>query len=157
MKTVAILTIGMLSFGAMLAQTLAWEGVWVLDSVQVKESMPESVVEKTVLPGGQALFNGNWMTRFELNAEGKASYTEVGFSEWKKEQSYIIADVPYELKDMAGNTATLIIDGITDRKVLNISMISDNMMFIEQSFTSGYNRREIEISWKMYYRRIMNS
>ena len=156
MKRFVCWIIGMLSFGALLAQTLAWEGVWVLDSVQVKESMQDSIVEKTVLPGEQTLFNAHWMKRFKLDAEGKASYTEVAHNLFTDEQSYAVTNVPYELKDRIDNTATLIIDGVPDYKILNIQLLSDHLMIIEQSFITGYHLRDIEIFWKMYYRRIVN-
>ncbi len=135
------------------AQQSSLEGAWVLDSVQVKETMPDNIIEKTVLPNEQALFNANWMKQFKLDTNGKVSYTEVGFKELDDEQSYAITGVPYEIKDIVENTATLIINSITDRKILKIKMVSDNTMMIEQSFTSGYNMRNIEISWKKYYHR----
>ena len=157
MKRFVCLIIGMLSFGALLAQTLAWEGVWVLDSVQVKEIMPDSIVEKTVLPGERALLDAHWMNRFKLDTDGKASYTEVAHSLLTDEQSYAVTNAPYELTDRIDNSATLIINSVPEYKILNIQLLSGYLMCIKQSFTTGYNRYDIEISWKMYYRRMMNN
>ena len=156
MKRFVCLIIGMLSLCTLLAQTPAWEGVWVLDSVQVKEIMPDSIVKKTVLPGERALLDTNWMNRLELDTDGKASYTEVSIGTLPVEQPYFFTDIPYEMSDVAGNTATLIIDGVPDNKILNRQWLSDSSMVISHSFTtrmSGYSS-DVEISWKMYYRRI---
>ena len=137
------------------AQSLDLKGVWVLDSVQVKEIMPDNIVEKTVRPNGQALFSGSWMKRFKLDTEGKASYTTIGYTGFIDEQSFVITNVPYELKDITENAATLVIDGATGRKTLSMRLLPDNVMIIEQSFTSVYYMRDIEIFWKMYYRRLV--
>ena len=156
MKIIAILIIGMLSFGALLAQTPAWEGVWVLDSVQVKEIMPDSIVEKTVLPGERALLDANWMNRFKLDTDGKASYTEVAIGTLPVDRPYFFTDIPYEIMDVAGNTATLVIDGVPDNKILNMQWLSDSSMVISHSFTKRMTiyLHDVEIAWKMYYRRI---
>ena len=159
MKRFVCLIIGMLSLCTLLAQTPVWEGGWVLDSVQVKAIMPDSIVEKTVLPGERALLDANWMNRFKLDTDGKASYTEVAIGILPDDRPYFFTDIPYEMRDVAGNTATLIIDGVPGNKILNIQWLSDSNMVISHSFTtrmSGYSN-DVEISWKMYYRRIMNN
>jgi hypothetical protein len=125
-----------------------FEGVWILDSVQVKEILPESVVQKTVLPGGRSNFDGNWMWQFTLNAGGKADYTETG--------NRTISDVHYFIKDKQGNVATLIIDGVPDYKILSVALLSDNTLLYAHSFTTGYNLQNIEVSWKMYYHKSNN-
>lgn len=121
------------------------EGSWILDSVQVKEAMPDSFIQKTVLAGEACKFNDYWMLKLTLNSDNKASYTEA------KERT--ISDVPYNIKDKAGNNATLIIDGVPDYKILNIQLIPDNILIINHSFRTGYNFQDIDISWKMYYHR----
>jgi len=137
------------------AQSLDLKGVWVLDSVQVKEIMPDNIVEKTVQPNERALLDACWMKRFKLDSEGKASYTDVGFGILPAGRPYFFTGVPYEIKDIAGNTATLIIRGVPDNKILNIRLLSDSSLLISHSFTTrmtGYSN-DVEIAWKMYYRR----
>jgi hypothetical protein len=122
-----------------------YEGTWVLDSVQVKEVMPDSIVVRTVLPGGESKFNNSWMLQFTLNANGKASYSG--------KNKRTISDRPYSIEGKTGNIATLIINGIIDHKKLNTQLISAKSMLISNSFTTGYKMKDIEVSWKMYYRK----
>ena len=126
------------------------KGEWVLDSVQVKEIMSSEVVQMTVLPGSRAKFDHVWMLRFKLDGEGNASYFE-NSHEHVLDRRFPISDVPYEVKDIAGNTATLIIDGVPEYKILNIQLLSDSTMLIRQSFISTYDLQEIEVSWTLFY------
>jgi hypothetical protein len=119
-----------------------FEGTWVLDSVQVKEVLPNSAVQKTVLSGESSNFSGTWMLQFTLKAEGKADYKEIN-----KE----ITNVAYLVKDINGNKATLNIDGVPDYKVLDAELLSGNALLITHSFIAGYNLQDIEVSWKMFY------
>ena len=121
----------------------AFEGTWVLDSVQVKEVMPNSIVEKTVLPGGKSKFNEIWMWKFTLKSNEKASYVE--------ESGNIISDIPFRVDDMNDNSATIIFTGITNYKKLNIQLLSDKTMLITDALSSKYNLQDIDISWKMFY------
>ena len=122
-----------------------FEGTWVLDSVQVKEIVGDNVMQKTVLPGEECKFNHSWMLRFTLNANGKASYSE--------KNNRIVSDVPYLVEDKTRNSANLIINGAPDYKILNTQMISAKSMLISISFTTGYEMKDIEVAWKMYYRK----
>ena len=122
-----------------------YEGTWVLDSVQIKEVMPDSIVAKTVLPGEECKFNHFWMLRFTLNANGKASYSE--------KNNRIVSDVPYLVEEKTRNSANLIINGAPDYKILNTQMISAKSMLISISFTTGYEMKDIEVAWRMYYRK----
>ena len=137
------------------AQQLSLEGVWVLDSVQVKEIVADNIVEKTVLPNERALFDVQWMKLFKLDADGKASYTEVGFGEFPVTRPYFYTDMPYEIKDIIGNTATLIIGSVPEKKILNIRLLSDSSMVISYSFITRMTAylHDVEIIWKMYYRK----
>ena len=110
-----------------------------------KETTPDNILQKTVLPGGKSKFDNNWMLSFTLGAEGKASYTEV--------DDRTIPDVPYSIKDKMGNAAILVIDGVPDYKILNIQLLSDSSLLITQSFSTGYNLQNIDVFWKMYYRK----
>ena len=120
-----------------------FEGTWILDSVQVKEVMSGNIEEKTVLPGGYSKFNNNWMFQFTLNADGKASYTEA--------DKRTISDIQYTINNKNGNSATLNIDGVPDYKILNAQLLSNNIMLFTISFSSGYELKDIEVFWKMYY------
>ena len=120
-----------------------FEGAWVLDSVRVKEVVLDSIVEKTVLPGDVSEFNNNWMLQFTLRADGKASYTEIG--------NRTISGIPYSIENRNGNNATLIIDGVPDYKILSVQLLSKNAMLFTLSFSSGYEMKDIEVYWKMYY------
>ena len=120
-----------------------FEGTWILDSVQVKEIMPDSIINRTVLPGGYSKFNNSWMLQFTLNANGKASYTEIN--------NRTVRDIPYTITDTNGSSATLTINGIPDYKILNAQLLSDNVILLTISFSTGYKLKDIEVSWKMYY------
>jgi len=120
-----------------------FEGTWVLDSVQVKEVMPDSIIQKTVLPGGDSKFSQSWMLQFTLNAGGKASYTEAG--------NRTISNVSYTIEERNGNNATIIIDGVPDYKILNTQLLSNNTLLFTVSFSTGYNLKDIDVSWEMYY------
>ena len=122
-----------------------FEGTWVLDSVQVKEIVGDNVMQKTVLPGEECKFNHSWMLQFTLNTNGKASYSE--------ENNRTISDRPYSVEGKTGNRATLIIDGVPDYKILNTQLISAKSMLISISFTTGYEMKDIEVYWEMYYRK----
>ncbi len=143
------MTMGISAF----AQQLNLEGVWVLDSVQVKEVTPDRIIEKTVLPDKRALFDTYWMSLFKLDAGGKASYTEVGTGTLPAERPYFFSDVPYEIKDIAGSTATLIISSVPDNKILNVRLLSDNTLVINHSFITRMTAylHDVEVLWKMYY------
>ena len=118
-----------------------FEGTWVLDSVQVKEVMPNSIVEKTVMPEGDSKFNEIWMWRFTLNE--KASYAG--------KSGNIISNIHYRVDDMSYNSVTITFTGITNYKKLNIQLLSDEVMLITDSFSTKYNQQDIVISWKMFY------
>ena len=120
-----------------------FEGTWILDSVQVKEIVEGNVMQKTVLPGEDCKLNDNWMLQFTLDSNGKASYTE--------KNNHTISDVPFAVENKTGNKATLIIDGVPEYKVLNVQLTSANSMLISISFTTGYEMKDIEVFWKMYY------
>ena len=122
-----------------------FEGTWVLDSVQVKEIMPDSIIQKTVLPGGDSKFSQSWMQRFTLENGGKASYTD--------EVNGTISNVPYAIEERNGNNATIVINGVPDYKVLKTQLLSDNTLLLTVSFTTGYKLKAIEVLWKMYYRK----
>ena len=122
------------------------QGTWVLDSVQVKEVTPDSIVQKTVLPDEHRNFNGSWMQRFTLDTDGKASYAEIA--------GFTVTDVPYAIKDKDGNAATLIIDGVPEYKILSVQLLSSDVMRISISFITGYNLKDIEVDWKMFYRKL---
>ena len=118
-----------------------FEGTWVLDSVQVKEIVQSNIVEKTVLPGDNYEFDNFWMHQLTLN-NGMATYTD--------KIGCIIADIPYFIKDINDNTATLIINGV-DYKVLSVQLLSSEIMLITQSLTTGDDTQVINIFWKIYY------
>ena len=125
-------------------------GAWVLDSVQVKEIISGQVTNMTVPSDGQAKFYEQWMRRFKLDATGKASYSENNHRLVANTPYYII-DVPYKVEDAVDNTATLIIDGVPDYKILKLHLISDNRLIIKYSFNSSYDLQDIEVSWIMFY------
>ena len=120
-------------------------GTWVLDSVQVEETMAGVVERQTIRqPEMRAKFDALWMWQFSVNSQGKASYTE--------REARTITEVPYEIKDIntSGN-ATLIIDGVPDYKILNLQLVSDRTLRITHSFSTGYEMQDIAVSWIMYY------
>ncbi|MDR2915622.1 MAG: hypothetical protein LBV74_12445 [Tannerella sp.] len=118
-------------------------GTWTLDSVQVTEVMPDSTIQKTVLPGQSSKFNDSWMWQFTLDTEGKAAYKQSG--------NNLISNILYYIKDKSGNAATLIIDGVPDYKILNVQLLSENILLVTQSFSTGYNLHDIDVSWRMHY------
>jgi hypothetical protein len=127
------------------------KGEWVLDSVQVKEIMSGEVVQMTVQPhGGLAKFSHIWMYRFKLTGEGKASYSENAQRKITR-QTYYVSDIPYIVEDIDENTASLIIDGVPEYKILKMQLLTDNTMLIRQSFTADYNSQDIEVSWSLFY------
>ena len=73
------------------------------------------------------------------------------------DKSYYILDVPYMIKDVDGNSATLIIDGVPEYKILSIQLLSDSVMQINHSFNSSYQLQDIEVSWSMFYHKSDNS
>jgi hypothetical protein len=75
-----------------------------------------------------------------------ASYTET--------TKMSVSDVPYMIEDLNGNRATLIIDGVPDYKILPVELLPDNVMLITFSFATGYDLKDIEVFWKMYYRKV---
>ena len=119
-----------------------FEGTWVLDSVQVKEIMPDGIKEKTVLPDDDYEFDNIWMQQFTLNADGMASY--------KDKIGCIMADIPYLIDNKIDNETTLTIEGI-DYKVLSVRLLSNKTMLITHSLTSGDDTQVINIFWKIYY------
>ena len=126
-------------------ETFPIEGTWKLDSVQVKEIVQDNVMQKTVLPSEECNFNHTWMLQFTLNPNGKASYTG--------ENNHTISDVPYFVEDITGNRATLIIDGVPEYKILKMQLTSTNAMLISISFITGYDMKDMEVGWEMYYRK----
>ena len=132
------------------------KGEWILDSVQVKEIMSGEVNCLTVLPGSRAKFDHAWMLRFKLDGEGKASYIENSHVN-VLDRLFSISDVPYEVKNIEGNTATLIINGVPEYKILNIQLPSDSTMLIRQSFTTAYKIQEIEVFWTFFYHKSKQS
>ena len=119
------------------------DGTWLLDSIQVQEVRLESVVQRAVQSGDSSIFNNHWMQQFTLNAEGKASYTEI--------TSRSISDVPYSIESKNENAATLMIDGVPDYKKLDIELVSDSVLLITQAFVTGYNLKDVNFFWKIYY------
>ena len=120
----------------------ALEGVWILDSVQVKEVMPDSIFQRTFLPKDDNKYNNNWMLQFTLNTDGVSSYTE--------KNGITITDIPYIIEEKSGNTVELTIRGV-DYKVLNVELLSDKTILITHAYTSEENSQVIDKSWKMYY------
>ena len=131
------------------------KGMWVLDSVQIKEIMSGDEVHMTVRPGGQAKFNQMWMQRFKLDDDGKASYSETVHGNIP-DRLFFVTDVPYKIEAIDENTATLIIDGVPDYKILNIRF-SDNTLLISQSFVTDYHRQDIEVFWTLFYHKSEHS
>ena len=122
-----------------------FEGTWVMDSVQVKEVMPDSIVEKTVLPGGRSKFDRIWVWQFSLGANGKVSFL--------RNDGHTISDIPYSIEDMRENMATLYFNAVTDFRKFNAHFTSGKMIATEY-FTTEYEQKDIEVSWKMYYSKI---
>ena len=121
-----------------------FEGTWVLDSVQVKEVMPDSISERTFLPKEDNKYNNNWMMQFTLNTDGVSSYME--------KNGITIANIPYIIERKSVNTAALTIQGV-DYKVLNIELLSDKALLITHAYTTEENPQVTDIFWKMYYRK----
>ena len=119
-----------------------FEGTWILDSVQIKEVMPDNIVEKTVLPSEDCKFNNIWMQHLTLDTNGKASY--------KEKSDCIITNIPFSIERIKENTATLIINGV-DYKVLNVQLLSDKKMLINHSLTTGDDILVIDVFFKIYY------
>lgn len=117
-------------------------GTWILDSVQVREIMPDSIVEKT-LPGDDINFYGNWMWQLILDSKGHISYTDSRMQN--------TSSAPYTIKDRNGNTATLTID-ITGDYSMKIQMLSESSMLAIYSYKTINNKMQnVEIFWNMYY------
>ena len=122
-----------------------FEGVWVLDSVQIKEVGPDNIVEK-ILPGDDIDFYGNWMWQLTLSSDGILSYMD--------RSGQNTPSVPYIIKNKTGNTATLIIDS-TGELEKKIQLLSKSVMTITHSFMIiDGETRNIDTSWKMYYSKI---
>jgi len=119
------------------------EGTWVLDSVQVAETMPGSIVQKTVLLGDESKFSQGWMQQFTIDGKGKMSYTT--------RDGRNIPNVPYHINGGQENTLTLmIVQGLAHRAI-KIQPLSESTILITQAFRTKYESDDIEISWRMYY------
>ena len=122
-----------------------FEGTWVLDSVQVKEVSTTGVAEKK-LSGDDKDFFGRWMWQLTIGSDRKITFTD--------RSGQGTSSALYTIKDRNGNSATLITDSTGDIEK-RIQLLSENLMIITQPFTIlGVNMEKIDITWKMYYRKI---
>ena len=120
-----------------------FEGTWVLDSVQVKEVMPDSIVEKTVLPGDDSKFNFIWFSQMTLDAKGVFFYKENGGRN--------IIKASYKVEDENGNKATLTINMSPGYRELKVQLLSEKTLLATQTFSSEYDMKNIDIVWNIYY------
>ena len=120
-----------------------FEGVWVLDSVQVKEVMPDSIIQKTVLPGGDSKFSFIWFSQMTLDAKGVLVYTENG--------SRNSSSAPYKITEKNGNLATLTISILPEYRILKVQLLSEKTLLVTQTFSSEYDMKNIDITLNMYY------
>ena len=122
-----------------------FEGIWVMDSLQVKEVMPDSIAEKTILPSDNTHFFGSWMWQLSIGSDRKLTFTD------RSGQS--TSSASYTIKDRNGNAATLITDSTGDIEK-RVQLTSENIMTVTQSFTIlGENMQNIDVTWKMFYRK----
>ena len=123
-----------------------FEGTWVLDSVQVKEVMPESIIEKTVLPGDDNEYIINRMWQITLDIHGRLFYKVYG--------SQDISDATYVIEDRSGDTATLVFKSPPIYSIFKTQLLSQSSMIMTHSFTIGRDMKDIEVFYKMFYRKI---
>jgi|GEM_PF-6498156 len=117
-----------------------FEGTWVLDSVQVKEIMPENIVEKTVLPSEKYNLDDNWILQFTLGTS--ASYVE--------KNGHALSNVFYIID---GSIVTFYITAI-EQIILNTEPLSEKSILITHSSTTEYNSQTVEIFRKMFYHKV---
>lgn len=128
------------------------EGTWVLDSIQVKEIMPDSIFEQTVLSGDDINFSSDWMWQLTFATNEQLLYTYYRNRHKSSETPIIKEKIPYTSKNTRKNTTTLIIDRTADYRVLEIQLISKNTLLITHSFSTQKNDiQDIDVSWNMYY------
>ena len=119
-----------------------FEGTWVLDSIQVEETTPDGVKQKTVLHGEDNGFAINWMWQITLDGQGTLSY--------KSEGSSYVSNVSYVIENRDGNTATLTLN-TTLHTVLQTQLLSETSMLMIHTYTITHGTHDQEISSKMYY------
>ncbi len=125
-------------------------GTWALDSVQVKEVMPDDIIQKTVLPGQNSNFNSNWMQELTLVAEKQLLYMNNNLN--SSNTPIINEQIPYTIEEIKENVATIVINRTADYRILKIQQYSQNALLITQSFTTtNSNMQRVEVSWKMFY------
>ena len=117
-----------------------FEGTWILDSIQVKEIMPDGIRQKTVLHGDDNEFIINCMWQITMDGRGTLLYNEYGNPN--------VLDAPYVIEDRNGDTATLKINRMPNYKVLKIQLLSESSMLITHSFAT---MQDMDISCRMYY------
>jgi len=122
------------------------EGTWVLDSVQVKEVTSDNIVEKTVLPGDDNEFIINRMWQITLDVHGRLFYKVYG--------SQDISDATYIIEDRSGDTATLVFKSPPIYSIFKTQLLSKSSMIMTHSFTIGRDMKDIEVFYKMFYRKI---
>lgn len=141
------------SFGASAQSNIfpELEGTWILDSVQVKESITDSIFEQTVLSGNDVNASGDWMWQLTFVANEQSLYTYK--NNYKTLDTPIIKDkISYTLEGINENTVTLIINRTADYRALKIQQLSGNILLITRSFTTVKNDiQDINVFWKMYY------
>ena len=114
------------------------EGTWVLDSVQVTETMPDSIVQKTVLLGDDSKFSNRWILQFTLDDDRKAKYTTAG--------GRTASGVPYSTNSDDGSVELYIMEGGA-QIALRMQRLTENIMTLNAKHKAG----DISASWKMYY------
>ena len=119
-----------------------FEGTWVLDSIQVKETTPDGVRQKTVLHGEDSEYIINWMCQITLDGQGTLFYKNEGSSD--------MSHVSYVIENRDGDTATLTIN-TTLRMVLKVQLLSETSMLMTRSYTITHGTHDQEISCRMYY------
>ena len=127
-----------------------FEGTWVLDSIQVKETTPDGVRQKTVLQGDDNEFAINWMWQIMLDGQGTLLYRE--------DDNQNFSSTPYIIEGRNENTATFIIANITPGReiILKVQLLSANSILMTHSFTTKHDMLDIDISCKMYYSKSNN-
>ena len=138
-----VLSLSSLGVGAQTKIFPEMEGTWVLDSIRVQEVSQDSVLQRAIQPADSVIFDIHWMRQFTLNAQGKASFTEIS--------DRSVSDVSYTIEGKRGKAARLMMNGATNYKNLEVELLSDSVLLITQAFATGYNLPDVNFFWKLYY------
>jgi hypothetical protein len=124
-----------------------WQGIWVLDSIQVNETSADGVIHKTLLPEERYRFESFRISRFTLDeANQTVSYSLTTGQSFDAMQYRLTPD---------GDLYKLFISGAPAVKYCSATLSSgSDRLLLEESFETYIKNQHINAEWRFYYHKL---